>query len=310
MNRELKFWSKYIPTYYTICALFSLGLHFGIDKSNEPNNHDNLIVASTATQYFSHISKTPVGQGSEVDAVIPLQLLLIESGEDLGRCGADGIYGPSTILAVINYQKRHDLPKNSGNVDTATYDHLVKNVLANKESYVQITDTLIAPYNTAEDIALKAHIGDIFDDTGAELFFRPDALAVGAYEGLFNDEREDAASMMLPGFANNHLRDAFRHSDSVFRIAAKAGTASAITIGDMREKKEFHTLPLFLMDIYNHRAAAKLYEDTPEHILDQSNITEIILEGLKDNKFMPSPFPLINKGTHDEYAYLTQTPQV
>jgi peptidoglycan hydrolase-like protein with peptidoglycan-binding domain len=50
-----------------------------------------------------------LSQGARGGSVRPLQLLLIGSGMDCGKSGADGIFGADTKTAVEAFQRHHGL---------------------------------------------------------------------------------------------------------------------------------------------------------------------------------------------------------
>lgn len=299
---------KTFAFWYVGYSVLYSSILFGINHFDKPDDLEKYKVADSLTQYFSYLAQSPVKSGSPAEDVIPAQKLLLAAGEDLGVCGADGLYGPDTRKAVKSYQSKHQLPQTGGHIDAKTYDHLINTVLQDKNAYSKIKAELLSPYQEERKRKLVGELPTMFSEIDAKIFLRPDAVIKSAYEMVANDIRDEAASMAFPGCANNHLRDAFRHSDSIFRIADISGTDIAVAIGDAREKGSYNSQELFLMDVYNHRAAADLVEHYEANDKDMSDVQQIFLQGIKDGDLAIYPYPLVPKDQKDNYAYLRPIP--
>lgn len=259
-----------------------------------PKGYDKTRVADNISEYFTHLSSQQVDNKSDIDRVVPVQLALKFLGYKLGPCGADGIYGEDTSAAVILFQQQHNLPC-TGETDPVTYRALARAVIENKDVSGQLDSALLAPYRTEKARKVMGDLGNIFS-TGKDLslFLRPDITAYAGFEALVNDFRSDVASEVFPGCANLHLRDAFRHSDSIFRIAGYAGSSWAVMVGDIREKGEFNGLPGFLMDVYNHRVAAGLREKSQSPLKNADSLP-VFKQAIHEGEFVLYPFPLVPK---------------
>jgi hypothetical protein len=242
-----------------------------------------------------------------VDRVVPLQLALKEDGCDLGAPGADGIYGAKTADCVRTFQTINNanggekvLPV-TGVADPSTLRVLFGKVLANSEARAHLEKDLIHPYQTPEAKALMAELPSIFKDEKHWLLpLRLDIVAVGGFELYTRDESDEknAARRVLGKESNNNTRDAFRHVQSVLRLSRYMSTEWAVRLGDMREKHVSSPLGCMYMDLFNHRAAARI----AEHMPWSSDVADVAADGIRSGKLIVYPFPLVPKGTPQKIA--------
>lgn len=86
----------------------------------------SLVMAVARPAYPStlKVEVEKLGRGDRSGSVRPLQLLLIGSGMDCGKSGADGIFGAGTENAVKAFQRHHGLTVD-GIVGQNTWDKLL-----------------------------------------------------------------------------------------------------------------------------------------------------------------------------------------
>ena len=86
----------------------------------------SLIMAVARPAYPStlEVEVEKLSRGDRSGSVRPLQLLLIGSGMDCGKSGADGIFGAGTENAIKAFQRHHGLTVD-GIVGRNTWDKLL-----------------------------------------------------------------------------------------------------------------------------------------------------------------------------------------
>lgn len=254
-------------------------------------------IAENAPEFFDDFKSTTDTAKWDVHKTIPLQMLLQEAGYDIGKCNADGVLGPDTQEAIRSFQRDNELCVTEGVPDTLTLSTLVNCVLQNAESQQRIEKKLIEPYQTQAVRNLMQEAPEILSFWGQSgLFLRPDIVVVGFLKAHYTDKKEtDAAHALFAGCANNNLRDAFRHSESVFQISGLFSYKAAADLGDIREKGEPNPLACKLMDIYNHRVAAQIAREIHQSDNDSITPTQALVKGIEDGRLMIYPFPLVRK---------------
>ncbi len=291
INKTVKALAFFLTSLYALLAVILLKNTI-FNQMDIPDDYNNFKIAENLDEFFHYLSNHEIGPGSGVDATIPIQTALESLDYDIGNCGSDGIYGGYTINAVYKYQTDHNI-KPTGFASGETVLSLMNSLKADQSAYDTTYEKLIKPFHDSAPTLLLADLDKVINTTNLSVIFRPDALTKAFYEALKNDARINAAQMLFKGCASLDLQDAFRHTDSMLRIAKLSGGWAAIKIGDMREKSEFNGYPLFLMDIYNHRAAITLLKNYEEAGLDTSNNLELFQNGMEEGRFILTPFPLV-----------------
>jgi len=86
---------------------------------NESNEVNQNVVTSPAIDYTKSETKFPIKMGSKGKKVYELQNHLICLGRDLGRAGADGIWGELTEQAMLKQPPKMNVLTNTSDYNTA-----------------------------------------------------------------------------------------------------------------------------------------------------------------------------------------------
>ena len=248
-------------------------------------------LADTAGHFYSYQITKTIHDESPVEDVVPLQAALMALGYDLGRCGADGIYGENTMDAVNQFQTEHGLPLND-DVDRETYTLIARHLLSNDQARDTVTTQLLDPYQTRQAHDLVAEFTESRGYPWSMLLM-PDTELKIIYAAFVNGFDQEAEAGILNGCANYHLMDAFRHADGAYLLTEILDEKRAVNVLDLRELGYYHGPELFYMDALNHRIAADLHHETAGQLKQGVERQDIILPAIEQGRFAIYPFPLV-----------------
>lgn len=273
----------------------ALSFIYSVATSNLTNIFDDHKIAENLDEYINHLSQQkPIKAGAPVGHIITAQMLLIGSGEYLGRCGADGVFGPLSRIATKEFQKKNNIPI-TGTVNRETLELLFETVKNNAPELQKLDNTLIAPFQTSKIKNFTEDKNGVFQwHYGKGIFINPMSLIVGTLQMLQNNK--DLVPQIYKGCQYNHLRDAFRHAQAVYEMSDKGiSIEEAEKLANIREKDGYNPPSIALMDVYNHHVAAKLKLEYADQGLTFNNSSDFATKAIRDGYMLTMPFPLVPK---------------